>query len=85
MGQEHDFVQKFVLIWIILLALIIGIFIFIYQYYRRKIIYEREKAITNEQHTQELLNTKLEIQQHYQTYQCRYKMTQEYTNQNKVA
>lgn len=63
MGQELDFFKRFYEIETIQLALIIGIFIFIYQYYRKKLIYEREKAITNEQHTQELLNTKLEIQQ----------------------
>ncbi len=63
MGQEHDFFKNIVELWIILFVFIVGIFIFIYQYYRKKLIYEREKAITNEQHTQELLNTKLEIQQ----------------------
>ncbi len=51
-----------VLATIILLIFIVGIIVFIIQYHRRKLAYEKDKAITNEQHIQDLLNTKLEIQ-----------------------
>jgi signal transduction histidine kinase len=44
-----------------------GFVIFIIQYRRRKMVYEQEKTLLNEQHVQEILNTRLEIQ--YQTMQ----------------
>jgi signal transduction histidine kinase len=47
---------------IVLLVFIGGIVTFIVQYRRKKLAYEKEKATINEQHIQELLNTKLEIQ-----------------------
>jgi signal transduction histidine kinase len=47
----------------ILLVFITGIIVFIFQYHKRKLQYENEKALINEQHLQDLLNTKLEIQQ----------------------
>ncbi len=51
-----------ILATIILLVFITGIIIFIIQYHKRKLVYEKEKLVVNEQHVQELLNTKLEIQ-----------------------
>lgn len=51
-----------ILATIILLIFIVGIIVFILQYHKRKLAYEKEKAIINEQHIQDLLNTKLEIQ-----------------------
>ncbi len=47
------------LIWLVFTGFIV---IFIFQYHKRKLVHEREKAILNEQHIQDLLNTKQEIQ-----------------------
>ena len=48
---------------LILLVFIGGIIVFILQYHKRKLLHEKEKAVINVLHTQDLLNTKLEIQQ----------------------
>ena len=48
---------------IILMVFIGGIIVFIFQYHKRKLIHEKEKALINEQHLEEILTTKLEIQQ----------------------
>ncbi len=61
MGQT-EYISFVVLATLILLVFIGGIIIFILQYHKRKLVYEREKALLNEQHIQELLTTKLEIQ-----------------------
>ena len=46
-----------------MLVFISGIVIFIFQYRRRKLQYDKEKALIKEQHLEEILNTRLEIQQ----------------------
>jgi signal transduction histidine kinase len=51
------------LIGIIILVFIIGIILFIFQYRKRKMVYEKEKALIEEQHKLELLNNQLLIQQ----------------------
>ena len=51
-----------VLATVILLVFIVGIIVFILQYHRRKLVYEKEKAQLNEQHIQELFQSRLEIQ-----------------------
>lgn len=48
---------------LILIVFISGIIVFFLKYHRRKFINEKEKALLNEQHAQELLHSKLEIQQ----------------------
>lgn len=48
---------------VILLIFIIGIVIFIFQYRRRKLLYEKEKQQIHERHSIELLNTQIEMQQ----------------------
>jgi len=60
----NDYLIFIVLATIILQVFIVGIIIFIIQYRKRKLSHEKEKAIINEQHLEEILNTKLEIQQH---------------------
>jgi signal transduction histidine kinase len=52
-----------ILINAILLILISGIILFIFQYRKRKILHQKEKGIIEELHRTELLNTQLEIQQ----------------------
>jgi signal transduction histidine kinase len=61
MGQA-EYKIFIILATLILLVFIGGIVVFIVQYHKRKIIHEKEMAILNEQHIQDLLNTKLEIQ-----------------------
>ena len=63
MGKT-EYIAFFVLATMILLVFMGGIIVFIFQYHRRKLVYEKEKALINEQHIQDLLNTKLEIQEH---------------------
>lgn len=62
MGQT-EYKIFIVLATIILLVFIGGIIVFIFQYHKRKLLHEREKAILNEQHTQELLTAQIEIQE----------------------
>jgi len=61
MGQT-EYRIFIVLATMILLVFISGIIIFILQYHKRKLTYEKEKAVINEEHIQELLTSKLEIQ-----------------------
>ena len=51
-----------ILATIILLVFIGGIIIFVLQYYKRKLIYEKEKDALNEQHSKELLESQVAIQ-----------------------
>jgi signal transduction histidine kinase len=61
MGQAG--IQIFItLATLIELVFASGIVIFIFQYHKHKLIHEREKAVLNEQHFQDILHTKLEIQ-----------------------
>src|ERR1017187_1830040 len=60
---ETEFKIFLVIINLVLLVFIGGIIVFFLKYHKRKLISEKEKALLNEQHLQELLNTKLEIQQ----------------------
>jgi len=59
---EAEYKIFLVLSTLITFVFIGGIIGFIIQYHKRKLIHEKEKAILNEQHIQELLSTKLEIQ-----------------------
>ena len=52
-----------VIISLILLVFIGGIIVFFLKYTQRKLISEKEKALLREQHAQELLSSKLEMQQ----------------------
>lgn len=62
MGQaEYDIF--IVLATLILLAFIGGIIVFIFQYHKRKLIYEKEKQMINTQHSQDMLTAQLEIQE----------------------
>ncbi len=61
MGQT-EYSVFVVLATVIMLVFIAGIIIFILQYHKRKLAYEKEKAVMSEQHIQELLTAKLEIQ-----------------------
>lgn len=60
---ETEFEIFAVMINLILLVFIGGIIVFFLKYHKRKLTGEKEKALLNEQHAHELLNTKLEIQQ----------------------
>ena len=53
----------FVLIALIILIFIIGILLFIFQYRRKRLSYEREKFETEKQHKLDLLNNQLSVQQ----------------------
>jgi len=59
---EAEYKIFIVLSTLIAFVFIAGIIVFIVQYHKRKLNHEKEKAILNEQHIQELLHTKLEIQ-----------------------
>ncbi|MBS1772866.1 MAG: two-component sensor histidine kinase [Bacteroidetes bacterium] len=61
MGQT-EYKIFIILATLILLVFINGILIFVIQYRKRKLLHEKEKTMMNEQHTEELLQTKLEIQ-----------------------
>jgi len=52
-----------VIINLILLVFIGGIIIFFLKYQQRKLISEKEKALLNQQHAQEMLHARLEVQQ----------------------
>ncbi|HRI25980.1 MAG TPA: ATP-binding protein [Ferruginibacter sp.] len=52
-----------ILTGIIVLVFITGIIIFIFQYRERKLLYNKEKAMIEEQHQSDLLNKQLEIRQ----------------------
>ena len=62
MGQT-EIISFIVLVNIILLVFIFGIIVFVFQYRRRKVLYEKEKALIEQQHRAEILNTQLKIQQ----------------------
>lgn len=59
---ETEYYIFIVLATLILFVFIGGIIVFIFQYHKRKLLHEKEKVILNEQHLQDLLLTKLEIQ-----------------------
>jgi signal transduction histidine kinase len=61
MGQT-EIITFIVLLNVILLIFIFGIIIFVFQYRRRKVLYEKEKALIEQQHRAEILNTQLKIQ-----------------------
>jgi signal transduction histidine kinase len=61
MGKA-DYIVLMILTTLIIFVFIGGIIIFFFQYHKRKLVHEREKAILNEQHMQDLLYTKQEIQ-----------------------
>ncbi len=70
MGKEQDIITLIlisILSTIIMLLFIGGMVIFIVQYRKRKLSHEKEKALINEQHYEEILTTKLEIQQQTMT------------------
>ena len=60
---ETEFKIFIVLATIILLVFINGIIIFIFQYRKRKVLFEKEKEMINVQHAHKLLDTQLEIQE----------------------
>jgi signal transduction histidine kinase len=67
MGQD-EITRSLILAFILLIILIAGIIIFVFEYRRRIILNEKEKIIMNEQHAQELLAAQLEIQQETMQY-----------------
>ncbi len=63
MGEDkYQILLISILATLIILVFIGGMIIFIFQYHKRKLVHEKEKALINEQHLQDILNTKLEIQ-----------------------
>ncbi len=52
-----------ILINIVMLILVVGILVFIFQYRRRKVLYEKEKLLVEEQHKLEILHTQLNAQE----------------------
>jgi len=64
MWQKTEYQIFMILATVIWLVFVSFIFIFVFQYRKRKLLYEKEKAIMNAKYTQDLLNTKLEIQEH---------------------
>ncbi len=60
---EAEFKIFIVLATVILLVFINGIIIFVFQYRKRKVLFEKEKEMMNVLHTQKLLDTQLEIQE----------------------
>jgi signal transduction histidine kinase len=61
MGQT-EIILFIVLVSIILLVFIFGTIVFVLQYRRRKLVYEKEKALIEQQHRAEILNTQLKSQ-----------------------
>ncbi len=59
---ETEYKIFIVLATLILLVFIGGIITFVVQYHKRKLLHEKEKTTMNEQHRQQLLETRLEIQ-----------------------
>jgi signal transduction histidine kinase len=51
-----------IITFLIVFSLLIGVFIYIFQYRKRKIIHLKEKSVLNELHQKELLSTQLEMQ-----------------------
>lgn len=60
--EQTEIKQFFIVVSISIAVLIAGILVFIFQYRRRKIDYEKEKGQIEEQHQIELLNIQLESQ-----------------------
>lgn len=60
---ETEFKVFLVLTSLILFIFIGGILAFIFQYHKKKLAYDREKEIMNEEHARELLNATVEMQQ----------------------
>ncbi len=52
-----------ILINIVMLILVVGILVFIFQYRRRKMLYEKEKLLVEEKHKLELLHAQLNVQE----------------------
>lgn len=61
MGKA-EIIVFIILVNVILLIFIAGIVIFIFQYRRRKKLYEKEKALIEAHHKSEILNTQVQIQ-----------------------
>lgn len=62
MGKTET-ITFIILLNIILLVFISGIIVFVFQYRKRKVIYAKEKSLTEQLHKAELLNTQLKSQQ----------------------
>ena len=62
MGQTEIKIYV-VLIGIVILVFIVGIILFVFQYRKRKLMHEKEKAAIEKQHKLDLLNNQLRIQQ----------------------
>lgn len=62
MGQT-EITLFIIVVNVILLIFVIGTIVFIFQYRRRKVIHEKEKALIEEQHKVELLHIQLNVQQ----------------------
>lgn len=62
MGQT-EITIFIILTSIILLIFIIGIISFVFQYRKRRLVHEKEKALIQEQHRLDLLNTQLQAQE----------------------
>jgi signal transduction histidine kinase len=60
---ETEFKIFAVIVNLMLFVFIGGIIVFFLKYHKRKLTSEKEKAMLNEQHAQDLLHSKLEIQQ----------------------
>ena len=62
--QQTEIITFIIVGNIILLVFIVGIILFMLQYKKRKAEHEKEKLMINQKHTQELLNTQIEMQLH---------------------
>lgn len=60
--QQTEIVVFIVIANILLLVFIVGIILFILQYKKKKVAYEKEKEMITEIHTKELLSSQLEMQ-----------------------
>lgn len=61
--EANDLKLAIIVSAIILLIFFAAIILFVLQYYKRKIVHEKEKVELEEMHRTELLNTQLEVQQ----------------------
>jgi len=60
---EKELIIFIVLMTLLLLVLLSGMVLFLFQYRKRKLLFEKEKAMTEKQHQLDLLNTQITIQQ----------------------